>query len=134
MTLAAAIAKMRALWPQVSEDAASDTWLAEWYADALDLAGGVWFDDAPTRLRAVAHLLAHYAYRYDPCGTFGTGSNPGSVSAMTTGRRSVTYGGKGPADHATNASDAELSTTRPGQAYIALRDRQLSAAPFVVTP
>lgn len=133
MTLAAAIAKTRALWPQVTEDAASDTWLAEWYADAIDLAGEEWFDDDATRLRAVAHLLAHYAYRYDPCGVLGSSTNPGNVSAVTTGRRSVTYAGKGPADHVTNVTDAELASTRPGQAYITLRGRQLAGSPFVVT-
>jgi hypothetical protein len=134
MTLAAAIAKMRALWPQVTEDAASDTWLTEWYADALEAAGSDFFPETATRLRAVAHLLAHVAYRHDPCGVFGTGTNPGTVSAMTTGRRSVTYGGKSAADFAMSMSDAGYATTRPGQAFLALRDRQLGNVPRVVVP
>jgi len=137
VTVDAAIALTRKLWPQVTEAAASDVWLTEWYADALETAGSGWFPDTPTRLRAVAHLLAHAAYRYDPCGLLAGGAGggqPGTVSAITTGRRSVTWGGKGPADHAASFGDAEYATTKPGQAYIALRNRQLAASPMMVLP
>lgn len=138
MTFAAAISQMRALWPQVTEAAAPDTWLAGWYDDALEAAGDFWFPATSTRLRAVAHLLAHAAYRYDPCGVLagggGSPANPGNVSAMTTGKRSVTWGGKGPADHVVSFSDAEYASTRPGQAYLQLRNRQLAASSFAVLP
>lgn len=133
MTVAAAIAKVRALWPQVTEAAAPDTWLAEYYADALEVAGDAYFPETAARLRAVAHLLAHAAYRLDPMGVFSSGVNPGTVSAVTTGRRSVTYGGKSPADYALTLSDAALATTRPGQMYLSIRGRQLGSLPTVIT-
>jgi len=132
LTAASAIALCRALWPQVTEAAASDVWLKGWYADAVQTAGASWFDTSEERERAVAHLLAHAAFRLDPFGVFGAGLQPGVVSAATTGRRSVTYGGRGVDQLVSNVNDASLATTKAGQEYLRLRNRQTSRAPFMV--
>lgn len=132
MTATSAIALTRVLWPAVTDTAAPDAFLTAWYDDAAARAGDAYF--GTSREMAVAHLLAHAAYRVLPSLNGGNVASPGAVSAATSSRRSVTYGGKSASDHAMTMADAELATTRPGQAYIALRDRQLDRLPEVVMP
>lgn len=129
MTVASAITLCRSLWPAVTEAAASDAFLTAWYADASARAGEAWFDT--DQLTAVAHLLAHHAYRVDPAGLLGAGAGVGAVQSMTTGRRSVSWG-SATGTGSLSPGDAVLATTKPGLAYLELRERH--AEPMFIDP
>lgn len=131
MTAALAIARCRALWPAVTVSAASDDFLEAWYTHATQEAGESFF--GADQLDAVAHLLAHAAYKVDPAGELG--SHPGATGPLTSLRTldmAATW--SAPGAGAASATDADLATTKPGQMYRALRDRQLATAPRVVVP
>ncbi len=133
MTASSAIALCRALWPAVTEAAAPTTFLEGWYLDAVEEAGSAYFGTSTQT--AVAHLLAHHAYRIDPAGVLNSGgASPGSVQAVTTSRRSVTYGAPAGSSGSASKGDQILMTTRPGQEYLRLRGRQLDAAPTFIDP
>lgn len=130
-TAAERIALCRALWPQVTTAAASDAFLTSWLDWAVafvdDVAWG--FPDADV---AVAHLLAHVAYRVDPAAELGTGGamGVGAIASLTTLRLSASFGaGSGASSAYFGAADAELATTRPGSMFLALRGTH---AAFVV--
>lgn len=127
----AAIALCRELWPAVTTAAASDAFLTAWYDDVQGMAGEVYF--GTDTLLARAHLLAHQAYRVDPAGLLGGGSGVGPVQSVTTSRRSVSYGTAAGVQSAT-LGDADLATTKPGLAYLRLRERRPSRLPTVITP
>lgn len=110
LTDADIIAHARALWPAVTVDAASDAFLLARLpglrrrVSLVDL--GEDYDDA------LAHLLAHTAYRVDPGGTFGTGPLPGRLTSVHTGALSASF--------APGADVGEYGYTAPGLAYLDL--------------
>lgn len=124
------IALTRSLWPGVTVAAASDAFLGAWLTSTrlrVDLC--VWGDLYDT---AVAHLLAHQAYRIDPAGVLGTAGAAvaGQVTSIRTGALSATVSD---ASSRVASADADLATTGPGAAYLALRDSLASLTPFVVS-
>jgi hypothetical protein len=130
MTPAAAIALSRALWPLVTEAAAPDAYLTAWYADALRQAGESWFGD--DRATAVAHLLAHAAYRQGRIsGSAPSAGAAGPLTAISTLGMSASWAsitGYGVA----GVGDQILAATQPGAEYLALRARMLGSLPSFV--
>lgn len=120
MTDAEIIALTRALYPDVTVAAASDAYLTSWLTWARQLTGPTWGD---LRDQGVAILLAHRAYRGDPAGVFGGGGAYATGPLASIGKRSLSasWGGGG-ATMARNQSEADLTTTRAGLAWLALRD------------
>jgi hypothetical protein len=113
-----AIARARALWPQVTVEAASDVFLEAWVDWACAQVGPNW-----SSLKArdgLAHLLAHMAYRGDPAGVLGGGvPSPGPLKSLTTLGLSASFGAAGNGSY--RGGDADLAQTGPGQAFLALR-------------
>lgn len=114
LSTSAVAAKARALWPHLPAAPAdpADDPLTAWQPWAERIAGTVF---GTARLEAVAHLVAHAVTRsQEDAG----GSPAGNVTALRTGSLSASFG----APSAAPGSDAELATSRPGSAYLALRD------------
>lgn len=128
---AATVALARALWPDLTTAAASDAFLLAWVAHARDLASATAFGSSYDR--AVAHLVAHFAYRLDPNRKLRTGgaSAAGPVKSSATGRLSGSVGNA--SESAAGNVEKQLLQTAPGQVFLALRDAQAAiVAPFVV--
>jgi len=108
------IARARALWPALTTAAASDALLSTWLPQARHFAGSAAWTP---RLDALAHALAHFAYRVDPTGALGGGGSAGPVSSLSTLGLSATYAVR----QARSDVDAEFQSTPPGRALLALR-------------
>lgn len=121
---------MRALWPALDATAAPDAVALAWVNWARNIAGENYGDDI---LDAQANALAHMMYRLDPSGTLGSGGvSTGQVTSIKTLSLSVSYGAAG-GGSAVPGSDADLMTTRPGQALLALRATKAAIVlPFVL--
>lgn len=119
MSDAAVIARARALWPALTTAAASDTFLSAWLVQARHLAASPRW--GALQLDATAHALAHFAYRVDPAGLLtGGGASAGPVTSLSTLGLSASFAGPAAAQQR-SAADAELATTPPGRAFLALR-------------
>lgn len=128
---AATVALARGLWPDLTTAAASDAFLIAWVPFARALASETQFGAAYDM--AVAHLVAHAAYRLDPNRKLRTGgaSAAGAVKSSATGRLSGSIGNA--AESASGNVEKQLLQTAPGQVFLSLRDVQAAIiAPFVV--
>lgn len=114
------ISLARGLYPALTTGAAPDAFFEAWIPWARAHAGS---NFGAYQTHALAHLIAHIAYRVDPEGLLGSGgTSPGPVTSISTGALSASFGTvSGAAAGLYSASDAELSTTRAGMAYLALR-------------
>lgn len=109
------IALCRALWPQVTVDAASDAYLTAWLPQAKQLTGTQF---RASRDMAMAHLLAHYAVRGDPSGYFGTGGVAGATGQLASNSTAELSASWGNAPIPKGFEGSDLLTTRPGQAWL----------------
>lgn len=121
MNAALAIAKVRDMFPELTDVVVPDSFFAAWYNWAIGKTGTAW---GGVRLEGVALLLAHAWYRYKMSG--GSGIN-GAITSISTASLSASF--------AQNAqqpigSDQDLTSTFAGSSWIALRN----SIPAIVLP
>ena len=120
----------RQLWPDLTEDAASDAFLLAWLPQqrrhVSEAAFGEEYDIA------VAHLLAHAAYRLNPGKKLGTpgAAFSGSVTAKRSGKVGANFSD---ASAGVRFTDKNLATTAPGMMFMEIRDNLSAGLPFMVS-
>ena len=117
MTIAEIIATLRVRYPAITTTVASDAYLESWAGWAEQIAhpspwGARWGD-------AMVLLLAHRVLADSPSSP--TGPTSGPLRSLSTHRMSASWGASPVEALTTSLSDAELSTTTAGRAYLALR-------------
>lgn len=105
--------------------------MATRYLGATSALWGAVYNDA------IANLAAHLLTVYDPNGPFssgGGGSVSGSVTGMSTGDWSVSFGGGGGAGAGGAMGDEGLERTSYGLEYLRLRNSRAAGRARVVRP
>lgn len=110
------IAKVRALYPDLTVDVVPDDFFLAWMDWAKSFVGNGF---GPFKLTATALLLAHAAYKW--LFASNSGGIGGPVTSISTGVLSASFGNGG-----ADMSGADLASTVAGSAYLALRNARAS--------